>query len=132
HVIAGDLEPSMGLREIGARSVALLDLQVPDLVPQRTLPENAMDAAPSRPLNETRLLLSRFLFDKFTADKPVAVLSGGERMRAGLACLLCRDQAPDLLLLDEPTNNLDLSSLSEITAVLNAYRGALIVVSHDE
>jgi len=89
-------------------------------------------AAPERPEHELRLLLARFLFRAGEAEKPCAVLSGGERMRAGLACLLCRDQAPDLLLLDEPTNNLDFQSVEEIVSVLQAFQGTLIVVSHDE
>lgn len=132
RLIEGSVPPTSGSREIAAGSVALLDQQVTNLDSQLSVLENAVQAAPARPVQETRLLLARFLFDKFTVDKPVSVLSGGERMRAGLACLLSRDQAPELLLLDEPTNNLDLPSLNEIIAVLSAYRGALIVISHDE
>jgi ATPase subunit of ABC transporter with duplicated ATPase domains len=94
--------------------------------------DNARRVAPLRPEGETRLLLARFLFDERAVMKPAAVLSGGERMRAGLVCLLCQEQAPDLLLLDEPTNNLDLESLATMVEVLNQYRGALVVVSHDE
>ena len=64
-------------------------------------------------------------------DRLFATLSGGERMRAGLACLLGAGQAPDILILDEPTNNLDLSSVGQMVAALKEYRGVLIVVSHD-
>jgi ATPase subunit of ABC transporter with duplicated ATPase domains len=79
-----------------------------------------------------RTLLGRFLFAQETALKKAGNLSGGERVRAGLACLLSAEQAPELLILDEPTNNLDLTSLEELTRVLQAYRGALLVVSHDQ
>ena len=58
-------------------------------------------------------------------------LSGGERFRATLAALLA-EPPPQLLLLDEPTNNLDLASVARLGEALAAYRGALLVVSHDE
>ena len=60
------------------------------------------------------------------------MLSGGERLRATLACVLCAEPAPQLLLLDEPTNNLDLVSVGQLESALGAYRGAFVVVSHDE
>jgi ATPase subunit of ABC transporter with duplicated ATPase domains len=59
-------------------------------------------------------------------------LSGGERLRAGLACVFARPEPPLLLLLDEPTNHLDLSSIEVLEAALAGFDGALIAVSHDE
>src|SRR3546814_16139284 len=53
---------------------------------------------------------------------PVSALSGGERLRATLACVLYAEPAPHLLLLDEPTNNLDLVSIGQLQAALNSYR----------
>jgi ATPase subunit of ABC transporter with duplicated ATPase domains len=62
---------------------------------------------------------------------PAQALSGGERLRAVLACVLHATPAPQLLLLDEPTNNLDLATVALLEQALRAYEGALVVVSHD-
>ena len=82
--------------------------------------------------NEVRAQLARFLLRGDRVEQRAGTLSGGERFRATLACLLLADPAPQLLLVDEPTNNLDLDSVAQLVAALRAYRGALIVVSHDE
>ncbi|WP_305792511.1 hypothetical protein [Cedecea sp. FDAARGOS_727] len=60
------------------------------------------------------------------------LLSGGERLKAALACVLYADPAPELLLLDEPSNHLDLASLHALESMLSGYQGAFMVVSHDE
>lgn len=75
--------------------------------------------------------LHRFLFPAETWDKPCGQLSGGEKMRLVLCCLLVGNAAPDLFILDEPTNNLDVQSLEIVTASLRDYRGTLFVISHD-
>ncbi len=62
-------------------------------------------------------------------ERDVQTLSGGERARLGLAVLLLR--SPDLLLLDEPTNHLDFASLEWLEGYLSAYRGGMLIVSHD-
>ena len=131
-LIRGDLRPTRGSISIGARRIASLDQQNRVLDTTQTLIQNVRRVASSRPEHELRLLLARFLFDRAAVDKPADVLSGGERIRAGLVCLLCQDQAPDMLVLDEPANNLDLDSVEEMVSVLNQFQGTLIVVSHDE
>lgn len=77
-------------------------------------------------------LLARFLFRGPRAHLAVGVLSGGERLHATLACVLCAEPSPHLLLLDEPTTNLDLVSVGQLESALDSYRGAFPVVSHDE
>lgn len=114
-------------------------------VPTRVLPQRlavladdesvlagAARLAPTADDNTLRAELARFLLDADTVVRPVRSLSGGERFRASLAALLLAEPAPQLLILDEPTNNLDLDSVAQLTAALNAYQGALLVVSHDE
>lgn len=78
----------------------------------------------------TRLAQLQLGADKVTL--PLAELSGGERLKAALACVLWRAEATQLLLLDEPTNHLDLASVEAIEAALVGFPGALLVVSHDE
>ena len=63
---------------------------------------------------------------------PSGMLSGGERLKAALACVLYADPPAQLLLLDEPGNHLDLPSLQALETMLRSYRGALVVVSHDD
>jgi ATPase subunit of ABC transporter with duplicated ATPase domains len=130
-LIAGRKMPTAGRVRVGASRVALLDQKVGVLDAEATVLDNLRRMAPRRLEHELRILLGRFLFHHDAALKPAAVLSGGERLRAGLACLLGADQAPELLIADEPTNNLDLASLEELTSALRAFRGTLIVVSHD-
>jgi ATP-binding cassette, subfamily F, member 3 len=74
-------------------------------------------------------VLSGVGFDLADLDKPVNILSGGQKTRALLARLILLD--PDVLLLDEPTNHLDVSAVEWLEATLRDYHGALILVSHD-
>ena len=90
------------------------------------------DAAPGRTPHEARVLLARFLIRGERADQPPSTMSGGERFRVGLARTLFADPAPQLLVLDEPTNNIDLASAEQLVAALDDYRGALLIVTHDE
>ena len=71
------------------------------------------------------------LFRNAAAQRVVGTLSGGERLRAGLACVMAGARPPQLLILDEPTNHLDLESIGAVEAALAAWDGALVVVSHD-
>ncbi|WP_084958495.1 ABC-F family ATP-binding cassette domain-containing protein [Thermoactinospora rubra] len=93
--------------------------------------DNVRAVAPSASVNEVRARLARFLFRGDRVMQRAGTLSGGERFRATLAALLSAEPAPQLLLLDEPTNNLDMASVAQLSQALAAYRGALIVVSHD-
>ncbi|GAA1492767.1 ATP-binding cassette domain-containing protein [Curtobacterium herbarum] len=94
--------------------------------------ENVRRAAPDVAPAELRNRLARFLVRGDTVDRAVGTLSGGERFRVALAGLVLADPPPQLLVLDEPTNDLDLTSVDQLVAALRAYRGALVVVSHDE
>ncbi|WP_159794628.1 ABC-F family ATP-binding cassette domain-containing protein [Puerhibacterium puerhi] len=96
-----------------------------------TVLDAVREGAPDVPPGELRGRLARFLVRGAAVDRPVATLSGGERFRVTLARLLLAEPPAQLLVLDEPTNNLDLASADRLVEALGAYRGALLVVSHD-
>lgn len=82
--------------------------------------------------HEIKIRLFRFLFNSDFWDKSCSALSGGEKMRLLLCCLMISNKAPDLFILDEPTNNLDIQNIEILTSAINEYHGTLIVVSHDK
>lgn len=96
-----------------------------------SLLDNVRAVAPNAKPQEIRAQLARLLLTGDRVDQLAGTLSGGERFRVSLARLLLAEPPPQLLLLDEPTNNLDLASVEQLADALAAYRGALIVASHD-
>ncbi|MEV5980961.1 ribosomal protection-like ABC-F family protein [Streptomyces sp. NPDC052114] len=132
RLITGELTPDDAEIRRSDGRIAYLSQRLDLLDLERTVAENFAAFAPERPEAERMNLLARFLFRGARAHLPVGVLSGGERLRATLACVLCAEPAPQLLLLDEPTNNLDLVSAGQLESALDSYRGAFVVISHDE
>lgn len=129
----------------GVGKTTLLEAVLPDVsarygyLPQRIVfPEDESvlatirDAAPDVPPAELRNRLAHLLIRGAMVDRTTASLSGGERFRVALAQLLLADPPPELLVLDEPTNDLDVASVDHLVEALSAYRGALLVVSHDQ
>ena len=94
--------------------------------------DNVARVAPQVGMVELRNRLARFLIRGAAVERPVATLSGGERFRVALARLMLADPPPQLLVFDEPTNNLDLDTVDQLVDAVAAYRGAVLVVSHDD
>ncbi len=129
-LMAGVLEPTSGAVRRPVRA-ALLDQDAAILRPDETLIEAWLRLNPESSPNDAHAALARFLFRNVEARRVVRTLSGGERLRAALACVMTGARPPQLLILDEPTNHLDLDSVAAVEAALTAYDGALVVVSHD-
>ena len=96
----------------------------------RSVLANMKTAAPDLNDTDVRKVLGSFLFSGDDVEKPAGVLSGGEKTRLALAMLVV--SSANVLLLDEPTNNLDPASRAEVLAAIRRYRGAVVLVTHDE
>jgi len=79
--------------------------------------------------SEINGILSSMAFTEDFYDKKISTLSGGERTRLALACMLLKK--PDILMLDEPTNHLDIGTLKWLEQYLKAYKGTVLIISHD-
>ncbi|WP_026116082.1 ABC-F family ATP-binding cassette domain-containing protein [Nocardiopsis kunsanensis] len=131
RILAGRERPDGGSVRLGTGArLGYYAQEHETLAANRTVLENLTDAAPHITHAEARLMLGSFLFSGDDTQKPAGVLSGGEKTRLALATLVCSDA--NVLLLDEPTNNLDPASRAEILRAIDSYRGAVVLVTHDE
>ncbi len=133
RLIAGLTEPDGGEIVFASGVTLALAAQEPDISGQATLRDYVRTPSVSRagsthdvPAHEAEALLEAFGLDP---DRAPQGLSGGETRRASLARAFAA--APDLLLLDEPTNHLDIPAIEALEARLAAFRGAVLVISHD-
>lgn len=132
NLVAGRAMAEAGEVRIRSGAIAMLDQHVSGLDNDLSLVENFARLNPSVSAADARSRLARFGFRNRSAEKPAAALSGGERMRAGLAVALAADRPPKLLILDEPTNHLDLDAVELMETSLSGFTGAVLLVSHDE
>lgn len=130
-IICGELAPEHGTVTIGVEHWSYLSQDVGLLRPEQTILENFQRINPDMRHGDCHHALAQFKFRNKDAEKLVSNLSGGERIRAGLACVLMSSTPPQLLVLDEPTNHLDMVSIVALEDIVNQYEGALLVVSHD-
>jgi ATPase subunit of ABC transporter with duplicated ATPase domains len=132
NLIVKKIIPSEGNIRVNCSRIGVIDQKYDLLLSDKTILENIQTfAVPGMPEHELRIRLARFLFFNDDAVKITRFLSGGEKCRLMMACLLAASNTPELIILDEPTNNLDLKSISQMESALSDYPGALIVISHD-
>ena len=131
RLAVGDLQPMEG-RVLRGVTAVMLDQRAALLRDDESLIENYRRLNPGAGDHAAHVALARFLFRNVAALRPAGALSGGERLRAALACVLMAAYPPQLIILDEPTNHLDLDSIAAVEQALAAYDGALLIVSHDE
>ena len=129
-VIAGRLPPVSGMCRVTPQ-IAYLDQALDSLDGQTSALQQLQAVNHSLSEGELRMRLAQLGLDAEQVVAPSDTLSGGERLKAALACVLYADTPPQLLLLDEPSNHLDLPSLQALEQLLTGYQGALLVVSHD-
>lgn len=131
-LLAGVIEVARGTRELGYQvAVGYFSQHRMEMLGSTgTVLAVASQAAPHGVSEQTvRTLLGAFLFRGDDVDKPVAVLSGGEKTRLALVRLLLNP--PNLLLMDEPTTHLDMGSIDALIGALKQFEGTLIFISHD-
>jgi len=128
--LVDDSDP--GTATLHTDRVGYLPQRVDGLDESASVLDNVAAVAPHVGVVELRNRLARFLIRGAAVERPVATLSGGERFRVALARLMLADPPPQLLVFDEPTNNLDLDTVDQLVDAIAAYRGAVLVVSHDD
>jgi ATP-binding cassette, subfamily F, member 3 len=131
-LLVGRETPDEGSASIVGQNVAMNYFeqnQADALDLDKTVLETIQGASSGQSYNELRALLGQFLFKGDAVDKKVSNLSGGEKARLSLSCMMLRPA--NLLILDEPTNHLDIPAKEMLEEALQHFAGSVVIVSHD-
>lgn len=131
-IIAGEIAPDTGEIIFGHNvSMSYFAQHHMDMLDTaNTIIEEVANSAPRQSTGFIRGLCGAFLFSGDEVDKPISVLSGGEKARVSIARLLANPG--NFMLMDEPTNHLDLISSEKLIDALTDYRGTLLFISHNQ
>jgi len=130
EVLLGRRDADDGEIKWGANlRIGYYDQKLDDFDPEQTILQTVAEERPTLRDQELREALALMLFRNDDVEKPMGLLSGGERARVALAQLLL--DRPNVLLLDEPTNHLDIASCEALEGALRQFNGTLLCVSHD-
>ena len=128
--IAGEIEFITGRARLGSQvKLGYFDQHHKNLDPRNTVFQQIQAVIPMAPKQDVLGFLAKFSFRGDEVDKPVTVLSGGERARLSVATLI--REGVNLLLLDEPTNHMDIHSMEAMEDTILSFTGAVVVVTHD-
>lgn len=130
-LITGELQPSEGEMSLSDFKYVFLDQEYSIINNSLTVFEQVRQFSNELQDHEIKTILNRFLFSYETWDKTCDKLSGGEKMKLALCCLMVGANTPDVFILDEPTNNIDISNIEILTSTIKEYKGTVLLVSHD-
>ncbi|GAB6122371.1 ribosomal protection-like ABC-F family protein [Dysgonomonas termitidis] len=132
QLLTRQLPPQAGILTTADFSYVYLDQEYSIINNDHSVYEQIRQFSTGLQEHEIKTILNRFLFSYSSWDKKCGLLSGGEKMKLALSCLMVSANTPDVFILDEPTNNIDIRNVEILTSTIRDYKGTILLVSHDQ